>query len=70
MVSREGYVCFKMRDTKACVFDGGNDPVEEKSVMQQREAIWSLGTQMDMGYSADLCEKAESMDPEADQKSW
>lgn len=39
MVSREGYVCFKMRDTKACVFDGGNDPVEEKSVMQQREAI-------------------------------
>lgn len=60
-----------MRDTKACVFDGGNDPVEkEKLVMQQREAIWSLGRQMEMGYSADLCEKAENMDPEADQKSW
>ena len=40
-MSRKGfacvYVCFKMKDTQARVFDGGNDPVEkEKLVTQQR----------------------------------
>lgn len=32
-------VCSKMRDIKACVFRDGNDPVEKKLKMQQREVI-------------------------------
>lgn len=43
-VSREGFacghVCFKMRDTRACVFGDGNDSGEkEKLMVQQREEI-------------------------------